>query len=928
MDYSKSQRRAIDTIDRNLQIIACAGSGKTEVISARIVNILQRKKSDGITPANIVAFTFTQKAAGELKDRIQRLCVKTLGTDTGLADMFVGTIHGYCLNLLQEPPVFKFLKYSVLSDVQQRLLIDRNSRKSGLQSVPLLKGGYLQRWKDSALYQGVLEVLGEGAVTNGKVPKAVWDSVHMYDDLCREKKYLDYTSIIREAVREIKGNPELRAKISGLVRFLVVDEYQDVNPLQEKLIREIFALGANLCVVGDDDQTIYQWRGSDVGNIIGFQKRYPNVETVPLNENYRSSAAIVLTARQVIERNPERLPKKMESADAQPFQRGDILAMKFDSITSEAEWISSKVSKLIGTPYQDKKDSIVRGLTYSDIAILLRSVRNDAAPIVSHFEDASIPYVIGGMNGLFDTPEIQAVRKIFYFLADHTPKKESRVRDSDVEGILVALQWGLDGKSIASGKRFLLDRKKRIGNGMDAELYLQRVYLDLLEKLGVREENIDRAGNGRSGEIIFYNLGKFSQLISDFETINFNSSTKSMYSSFASFLEYEAASYYPEGWEDSAYARPDAVQIMTVHQAKGMQWPVVFIPCLRQNRFPSRRQGGRSVWHVIPDTAVKKVDRYKGTEDDERRLYYVAATRAERYLFCSWAPIPTNQQQRNVSKFFRETTESEYVLTKESKLSSAAKTTPKQRREEVTLPLTFSELKYYFDCPYLFKLRFLYGFDAPINRAIGYGKSLHDALAEIHSRSLLGDIPPVTDVPRLVSEHLHLPFANSEVRDNLEKAAVKALSGYLQRHGENLRRLEHVEKGIELKLSDGIVVTGRIDLIRRTDTKEIAIVDFKSDERAQAEDITMKQLHVYAVGYEKLTGKNAQLLEVHNLDKGGVSHREEVDPALIADTLKTIAAAGKSLREDDLPRLRQWGEACRKCDISGICRSRPNGSPK
>jgi len=141
------------------------------------------------------------------------------------------------------------------------------------------------------------------------------------------------------------------------------------------------------------------------------------------------------------------------------------------------------------------------------------------------------------------------------------------------------------------------------------------------------------------GEIVFYNLGKFSQVISDYEQIHFHSSPAELYSAFAAFLCYQAPAYYPEGWQDAGYSRPDAIQVITVHQAKGMQWPAVFVPCLRRNRFPSKRQGGRSVWHIIPESCVVNADRYKGTEDDERRLFYVALTRAEKYLFCTWAPI-------------------------------------------------------------------------------------------------------------------------------------------------------------------------------------------------------------------------------------------------------------------------------------------------
>jgi len=456
---------------------------------------------------------------------------------------------------------------------------------------------------------------------------------------------------------------------------------------------------------------------------------------------------------------------------------------------------------------------------------------------------------------------------------------------------------------------------------MDAELYLQRLYLDLLAAIQLREESIDDASSlGRSGEIVYYNLGKFSNVISDFEQINFHSTPADLYPAFSSFLHYQAPEYYPEGWEESGFGRPDAVQIMTVHKAKGMQWPIVFVPCLRQNRFPSRRPGGRSVWHVIPETAVSNADRYKGTSEDERRLFFVAVTRAEKYLFCTWAPIQENRQQRRVSQFHRDLTDNEHVLTREPGLALPQRIEPHPRHEDVNLALTFSELKYYFKCPYLFKLRFLYGFDTPINRALGYGKSLHDALAEIHAESIQGNIPDRDQVDLLVDNHLNLPFANTAVEQNLRRAATAALTRYLNEHSRHLDKLEHVEKVVELKLDEGIVVNGRIDLIRRTDTNEILIVDFKSDERAQEENITQRQLHVYAVGYEQLTGRRADLIEIHNLDRGGAV-REVIDDELTQETIITVQTAGRALRENILSRNSRPCEDCASCDLVAICRT-------
>ena len=921
MDYTPDQLRAIKTDGRNLQIIACAGSGKTQVISERIVNTLRTRADEGITPASIVAFTFTEKAAAELKDRVHRLCREQLGTDQGLGDMYIGTIHGFCLNLLQEPPLYRFLKYQVLSDVHQRLFIDRNSRQSGLTDTPLLAGGHLRRWMDSKLYQQLLSIRSEADLDEDQISTEVNAALERYRQLADGSRYLDYTTILTEALEALRTHEELRSRLTDRLHYLIVDEYQDVNPLQEQIIRELFELCGNICVVGDDDQTIYQWRGSDVNNIITFTDRYPDVETVPLNRNFRSSQAVVEAGRQFIERLPTRLPKEMESSDAQPTNRGDVLALEFKDPDEEAEWIAAKIQQLYGTQYRDKPDAGSRGLTYSDMSVLLRSVRNDARPIMQALDVAEIPYIVGGMDGLFDTPEIHSVAAVFAYLADFAPQGRTPHTETVIREILADGGFGLTAAQLDRGIEFLNERKAKIGTEMDAELYLQRVYLDFLAALDIREESINADTTSlRTGEIVYYNLGKFSNVISDFEQINFHMNPADLYEQFANFLYYQASDYYPEGWEENGVGRPDAVQIMTVHKAKGMQWPAVFVPCLRHNRFPSRRAGGRSVWHVIPDTAVANVDRYKGTEEDERRLFYVAVTRAERYLYSTWAPIATNQQQRRRSQFHRDLTDNEHVLTRDPGESLPPADTPRPRQEDVMLALTFSELKYYFKCPYLFKLRFLYGFDAPVSRALGYGKSLHDALSEIHAESMQGRIPDAGDVARLVDNHLHLPFANAAVRKNLERAANEALTRYLREHGRNLDKLEHVERVVELKLDEGVVVNGRIDLIRHTDTGEVLIVDFKSDERAQEENITQRQLHVYAVGYEQLTGKRADLIEVHNLDRGGAT-REVVDDDLTMETLSIVTQAGRDLRTNNLPRLTNWCGTCAACDLVSICRN-------
>jgi DNA helicase-2/ATP-dependent DNA helicase PcrA len=444
---------------------------------------------------------------------------------------------------------------------------------------------------------------------------------------------------------------------------------------------------------------------------------------------------------------------------------------------------------------------------------------------------------------------------------------------------------------------------------------------DWAAALGVREETVP--GDPVRRELVFYQLGKFSQAISDFEAIYFNTEPAQKYDAFAKWLEHQAPDYYAESDADVGYATPDAVTLTTVHQAKGMQWPAVFIPCLRNNRFPSKRQGGLNLFHVIPQAAIADADRYRGTVEDETRLFYVAVTRAQKYLFVSFSP-GANQLYRRRSEFFDHCAGQQWFSTRDTGVPAGApRLEPRARDETPNVTFSFSELKYLFECPYQFKLRFLYGFNPPLHEALGFGKGLHDALSEVHKRALAGDIVGNDAAEDLVDRHLHAPYAYPALRETLRDAAVKSVQRYLREHGSTLDKTVHSEKEIQVHVAPGITVAGRIDLVRRLDTDELSIVDFKSTARAQDEDVTRDQLHVYAVGYEELTGERADLIEVLNLDEEGKTIREEVEEPLLVGVSAQIRAAGDALRENNLPRLAEWGEQCTKCDLAELCRDVP-----
>ena len=910
MQLTPSQQSAIRHGEDNLQLIACAGSGKTEVVARRVVHLLNPANANPLVPANIIAFTFTDKAAAELKERIVTRTREALGEINGLAEMFVGTIHAFALDLIKSE-IPKYLKYEVLNEIQQGLFVDRYSKQSGLTACTGLNGRALRRYVDTRYFISALAILREAELDDAELAGcSVFDGLDTYRDLLDERSYLDYSSILEAAVEVLTNEADLRERLAGRIRYIIVDEYQDVNPVQEAIVWLFHELGARICVVGDDDQTIYQWRGSDVENILTFADRYPSVDQIPLEENFRSSDGIVKTARPFIEKNEARLSKAMKPTGAQTYEPGDIVALSFGTPEDEARHIAETAQALRGIAFRESGEE--RGLSWSDMAVLLRSVRTNAEPITAALHDAGVPFVVTGMNNLFGTAEAEAARQLFYFIGGRDD-----VEEDDVENAWTEADLGIDPDELsaaiqdaAASKAALTDPdQKRWG-----QYSIQRVFISFLEKAGIREERVP----ANRDEIILYSLGKFSQIITDFETIHHHSDPVEKYAGFAKFLEYRAEDAYPEGWQDNQYANPDAVKIMTVHQAKGMQWPVVFVPALLRNRFPAPKIGGRNVWHLIPKKGVKDQPRFEGTVEDERRLFYVAMTRSQKFLHLTWAPIAgRNNRYARQSEFWDDILVSKHVKRRSPDYSKRRRLPPAPRANIANVTFSFSNLKYFFECPYQFKLRVLYGFNAPIHEALGYGKSLHDALAEVHARAIHGDIADDTEVPHLVDTHLHTPYAYPALREQLETAAKRVLHDYLTDNADLFDKIEFSEKSIEINLGGGVSVVGRIDLVRRIDKDEVTIVDLKSSDRAQAEEVTETQLHVYALGYQDLTGRPADYVEIYELDERKRKPRS-VDDEFISEVQTKVRGAADALRTSNLPPA-PVPRKCAACDYRGMC---------
>lgn len=903
-NYTPAQLEAINTLDQNLQIIACAGSGKTQVISERIVNLLRT----GVVPKRIIAFTYTNKAAGELQSRILKLCREQLPNASGLADMYVGTIHGWCLKTLQDYK-YEYQKFSLLDEIKLKLFVDRKFKHIGMQRLNM------ERYKDTGHFIQLLSIAREAELAPGsEMPEHIQEALKEYETTLKKSCFLDFTMIMKLVLHYMDSDAAFRQRIAGNAGYLIVDEYQDVNPIQERIVRNLYEMGANVCVVGDDDQTIFQWRGSDIRFIQGFSQRYDNVKEVKLLDNFRSAPSIVDVALRCITNNQERLEKSMRAGGFQRYTKGDVLYNRFVDVQQENQFIVESIQNLRGVAFQDKPDAEPRGLDYGDMVILLRKWKK-AEAIVEALQAAGIPFVVSGVNNLFQRPEVQASKGIFQYLNGELDADTLRTLWLDTSDALgentldEALKW--------------LSRQFPKQDGYYESFNLQSIYWEFLDRAGIREEVYEEADASHAHgfdyeEVVFYNLGMFSQIINDYEVVNFMTEPAWKLKGFLSFLHYAAEDYYPEGWLNNSYRTPNAVQLMTIYQAKGLEFPVAFIPGLNKNYLPTSKPGGKSVWHFLDKNLLSDPEHYSPSEEDERRLMYVAITRSKKFLLMSSAP--DGKMQGKESVFATEVSRSEYtIMSPQRNFAERAKAAPALSISAAHIALNFSLLKSFFDCPYSFKFFSFYGFVQPLQAQIGFGSSIHNTLMEVHREYLEGNAVPREAINSLLEKHMNFPYATEGIVRDMSERAQKSIEKYYDDNAPEFPYIQFAEKTIQLDLGDGILVNGKMDLIKKKNldgSEERTIVDFKSSSDAQTYHVSLDQLKLYALGYRALTGENADFLTIYNLDENR-PYKSELDATDLDAMRQKIVAAANDIRNNRLHGRCDKPDCVCKFKISG-----------
>lgn len=598
------QRDAVTSTEGFVRVMAGAGSGKTRALAHRFAYLVNEV---GILPANILCVTFTNKAANEMRRRIRSL---TGDNDTG----FISTFHGFCVAVLQEDGYFVQYPKSFLvldnSDIDSMLKIIYEERGLTLRDMTFSNARdmiEIEKCKNRPQYYLDVIAMDTDALKKKYDEAVSAKDVIFYGYLYQQKKCfgLDYNDLIKFTLYIFSKSDEIRLKWQQRLEYIMIDEFQDIDGLQYELMQALCAYHKNLFIVGDPDQTIYSWRGANVKHILDFDKNFPKVKTIMMMKNYRSTPEIIAAANSLIDKNTVRMKKQLIPTLA----KGERVVYSHAKTTKEeANSIAERIKKLSKA-----------GVPYGDITILYRA-HYIARTIEEGLMRAEIPYTIYSGVQFFDRMEIKDALSYLRLIAYrddlsfmrivNTPKRnigEKRMRFlkeyAAANGCLLydALVKSIDEPMFANtqARRFvkLIERFSSICHTMPASELLSAV---------LNESGYEEALRTEGAQDRLDNLAELKQAVYEYETGCGEESRLEDFLSHVALLT-----------NADAAASPNAVKLMTVHTAKGLEFPYVFICGLDEGMFPSKRTSSFEAM------------------EEERRLAFVAMTRAEKGVYLS-----------------------------------------------------------------------------------------------------------------------------------------------------------------------------------------------------------------------------------------------------------------------------------------------------
>ncbi|MBI4994941.1 UvrD-helicase domain-containing protein [Candidatus Peregrinibacteria bacterium] len=871
-NYNIRQKLAITHENGPILVISGAGTGKTNLLIGRILYLILKK---GVLPSEILALTFTEKATQEMIDRLDE------SLPFGYSEIWVKTFHSFCENVLRERGVeigissdFKILSEADLWMALKRNLaefkLDYYKPKSNPYKFLNMLQQYFSRLQDE-------DILPEKYLKHAEKMKGEEREKHFelaqayaaYQKLLVKASYMDFGGLLFNVLRLFETRKSVLEEYQNRFKYILVDEFQDTNFAQNKIVTLLAQKHKNLLVVGDDDQSIYKWRGASLTNIQYFEKLFPEAEKIVLNENYRSNQAILNLAYCVIQNNnPRRLEiqsnvdKKLISAVKRRQHMPEIY--NFSTLEQEIDFVIEKAKFYIGRE--------------RNTAILVRT-NALANSFVERIRRQAIYYQHFSQSDLFTKAGIKDCIALLRVICDPWD-------DMALFRFLSLPVWGIKMEDILKllrqtkiGFRSLFDLLKggnfeRIKDmlGELIEFSRKHTVFEVLNKFlrdnDYLQEDVER----------MQDIALLAQCVREFENVHPEKTVRE-FLTYVQMLEESGSKNVIESAMD-----PAALKILTIHSAKGLEFDAVFVPGLVQGKFPTlSRREPFDVPKELIEEALPEGDHHL---EEERRLFYVACTRARENLILSCSDFYDGKKQWKPSQFIVESLQRGKAVLKTQ--TKTAKTRPQKSQEgsQIELPfdaaeerkhrpiqkidrISYSQIDTFKTCPSKYQFRYLFQIPAPTAANLNFGSSIHNTLRDFYMHIMADKKLAKEDLLSILKniyEKNWIPFGyeTREMTEDQKRAGFLMLKKYYLNEKDNLVIPEFLERQFMLKIGD-LKLNGRIDRIDRLNDGTYEVIDYKtgSSKKDLKNDL---QLTVYALACKEVFRLPVSKLSLHFLD--------------------------------------------------------------
>lgn len=907
-ELNEGQQQAVDVTDGPALVVAGAGTGKTRVVVERIIRLIR----SGVAPEHILALTFTEKAATEMRDRVSAV---SLGA---ALDTAIATYNGFGHELLETyGHEWGLGGLRLLGETGQLVFLREHFDELELDYFAPISNseGQLDKLRDYVsllkqhlvrpdAYQAYADDLPTTEPADKEEQRKQQELAHFYKtylELCRANQVIDYDDQIYLALQLLQARPNVLRALQQRYQFVLVDEFQDTNPMQSALVDLLAGKQQNLMVVGDDDQSIYGWRGATLANILDFTKRYPKTQDVTLIENYRSTQSILDAAYRLIQHNnPERLEviNKLDKRLHAQTNDGPAPAVQhFRSLEAELTWIADDISKRLQA-----------GQDASGIAVLARR-----GQIVERVHQAlelhSVPHVMAGLkNDLYASP---AVRQLLETLKAIGDPLDDMAFFHALNGPLFDLAASTLSELAATARREHLRLLEAVQNSDEssfksaleqiktwqtaaATLSVGDLAYIVITESGWKERLYEQAHADATVVLQVQALSALFSTLKEFERI---AGVPSVQNYLASLPVLQASG---SDFEDASLDISDAlVNVLSIHRAKGLEWNTVYIVDCIEGSFPMQKRGGGLVVPAELRTIESAADTHLA---EERRLMYVAATRARRELILSYGDRHGNGAPRRPSRFISELLPDDTsvdVLAEPNQTNlelfapqatSTAVPLPAAMHQDGKLILSVSQIVCWLDCPQDFYYKYVLNMPLPANPSSLYGTAIHHAIQSIFDGRRAGRVPSLEAVLKEVKAALpRAGYISAATRERAHAQAIDSVKKIYERFTQDKLPIED-ELPFAVDVPNiALRITGRIDAVYQHE-KGVEIRDFKTSssvttpEQAKTRATSSQQLTLYALSWFIMHDELPALLTLDFVETGQIGSLRKQQKSL--DTLQ------------------------------------------